>query len=175
MKRIYNIDSNNKRHLYSFFALIFTTFLLIFSLNSFYRLRLSKNTVNPEPVILDIKNTTETVGIRHLPMLKVVPFSSIPQGTSVEVIGLENNWIKVRSVNTVGYVESKFLDKSNLKKIKLLENTAMYTRPDSNQILSSLTEGSVVQLISKGEKWSNVRYKGSIGWILTSHFVEILD
>lgn len=173
MEKLDNVKLNNKRLFFSMLAFFFTTFLLIFSLDSFYKLRLAKNIKNPEPVVFDLYTTKETVGLRHLPMLSITPFSNVPQGTPLEVIGFQNRWVKVRSINTIGYVEKNFLEPRTMKKIKVINNTSMYSRPNSTQIIYTITEGSVLEIISKGEEWTNVRYKGSIGWVLTSTFFEI--
>jgi cell wall-associated NlpC family hydrolase len=128
--------------------------------------------------------TGSRVNLRNGPGTSHAVITSLSKGTKVGVILESNGWSKINYNGTIGYMSSSYLkdvnsenndssDTDNTIKVnKSVTGSRVNLRkgPGTNHaVITSLSKGTKVGVISERNGWSKVNYNGAIGYMSSSY------
>ncbi len=112
----------------------------------------------------------------------------IPNGTEVEVVETGDKWTKVRYNGFTGYVATQYLTKTraaapqtgqtaapaddSTRYVTTEDNSNVYLRREASKTsdrLATIPTGTAVTLLAGGESWSQVFYKGQVGYMASTY------
>ena len=95
------------------------------------------------------------------------------KGDKVEVISESNGWSKVKYDSRLGYVSSKYIDKTNesytIKEVST-NNLNVRTGPGTSYaVIGKLNTGSKVEVISESNGWSKIKYSNKTAYVSSGY------
>ena len=123
-------------------------------------------------VLTKVKIIKEDVNLREKAEWGANKLGVIKKGTAVELVSKGNQWSKVKYDGKEGYVHNDYLDLSGaienekvlIKIIKEDVNLREKAEWGANK-LGVIKKGTAVELVSKGNQWSKVKYDGKEGYV----------
>ena len=99
------------------------------------------------------------------------------KGDKVEVISESNGWSKVKYDSRLGYVASKYIDKTNethtIKEVNT-DSLNVRTGPSTRyQIIGKLNTGAKVEVISESNGWSKIRYNNKTAYVSSGYLKAV--
>lgn len=100
------------------------------------------------------------------------------KGEKVEVISESNGWSKVKYNSRLGYVASKYIDKTNVGTITVkevnIEGLNVRSGPSTSYpSIGKLNKGLKVEVISESAGWSKINYNNKVGYISSGYLKSI--
>ncbi|MEX6585130.1 C40 family peptidase [Paraclostridium bifermentans] len=129
--------------------------------------------------------TGNSVNFRQGPGTSYSVIKTLNKGTQVGVISESNGWSKISYNGTVGYISSQYLGDINsgggqedntVKENKQVTGSSVNFRkgPGTNySVISALSKGTKVGVISESNGWSKISYNGTIGYISSQYLGDI--
>lgn len=150
----------------------------------------NNNTSEGDNTIKTTKEVTgSSVNFRKGPGTNNSVIKALSKGTKVGFISESNGWAKVNYNGTIGYISSKYLgaiNSNNNNTNEEADNTVKYNKsvtgsrvnlrkgPGTNYpVVTSLSRGTSVGVISESNGWSKINYNGSIGYMSSSYLGTI--
>ncbi|WP_371025305.1 SH3 domain-containing protein [Paraclostridium ghonii] len=133
------------------------------------------NTVKENKVV-----TASSVNFRQGPGTNYSVITSLSKGTKVGVISESNGWAKISYNGTIGYVSSQYLgdassgggEDNTVKENKVVTASSVNFRqgPGTNySVITSLSKGTKVGVISESNGWAKISYNGTIGYVSSQY------
>ncbi|GAA0698711.1 C40 family peptidase [Paraclostridium ghonii] len=133
------------------------------------------NTVKSNKVV-----TASSVNFRQGPGTNYSVITSLSKGTKVGVISESNGWAKISYNGTIGYVSSQYLgdassgggEDNTVKSNKVVTASSVNFRqgPGTNySVITSLSKGTKVGVISESNGWAKISYNGTIGYVSSQY------
>lgn len=122
-----------------------------------------------------IYNPNGYVNLRGSASMNGNIMGSYQSGTSVSVLGEENGWYHVNVNNMIGYMVKDFIrvnSSSTVGYVRSLYGSKVNLRDaprTSAGILTSVTPGTEVTVIRRGNKWHKIRANGIVGFMDASY------
>ena len=128
--------------------------------------------------------TASTLNLRIEPQGTVI--GQLPQGTVVEILDEQDGWLKVRADTQEGFVSAQYIERQPEEQAKSEEEeptqepqrgtvTAtslnMRTNPGGD-ILTALSQGTVVEIIETAGDWLKVRADGQEGFVSAQYIQD---
>nr|WP_250674762.1 SH3 domain-containing protein [Paeniclostridium ghonii]MCM0166904.1 SH3 domain-containing protein [Paeniclostridium ghonii] len=124
--------------------------------------------------------TASSVNFRQGPGTNYSVITSLSKGTKVGVISESNGWAKISYNGTIGYVSSQYLGDINsgggedntVKENKVVTASSVNFRqgPGTNySVITSLSKGTKVGVISESNGWAKISYNGTIGYVSSQY------
>ena len=126
------------------------------------------------------KITIDNLNLRKSSSTKDDIILTIPKGAEVEIIPENKGWSLIKYKDTIGFVYNKYLaDKKNEQTIKKYVNVATLNfrsgPSTSYSIISTLSKGTKVEVISTTNNWSKIIYDGKIGYVSSEYLSKSID
>ena len=126
------------------------------------------------------KITIDNLNLRKSSSTKDDIILTIPKGAEVEIIPENKVWSLIKYKDTIGFVYNKYLaDKKNEQTIKKYVNVATLNfrsgPSTSYSIISTLSKGTKVEVISTTNNWSKIIYDGKIGYVSSEYLSKSID
>ena len=130
--------------------------------------------------------TGNSVNFRQGPGTSYSVIKSLNKGTQVGLISESNGWAKISCNGTVGYISSQYLGDINsgggqedntVKENKQVTGSSVNFRkgPGTNySVITALSKGTKVGVISESNGWAKISYNGTIGYI-SSQYLGTVD
>ncbi|WP_426350320.1 N-acetylglucosaminidase [Alloiococcus sp. CFN-8] len=124
--------------------------------------------------------TTASLNIRNGAGIQYNVLGSYKENTNVEVISIENGWVRVSFNGNVAYCSADYLENTATKEVQaepeiMLESTTYVNvrrGPDlSHEKLGMLSPRDKVKLIASEGVWNKVEYNGQEGYVSNSYVV----
>ncbi|GIN57056.1 beta-N-acetylglucosaminidase [Lederbergia ruris] len=122
------------------------------------------------------------------PSAKSSVMVKIASGIPVVVLSEENGWAKIKVYGEEGYIESKFLSDTNetgkdhendaqedLRYVEVNPGSSLNMRSSastSGSIVSKLSRGTVVKVLSEKNGWAKVSANGKVGYVSTQYLTS---
>lgn len=130
--------------------------------------------------VVNLSNKSSSLNLRSNPSGNVI--SALPSGTKLQILATSGKWYKVNSNGTIGYVSSDYISLSSenatvasqtqsTNKVGTVtlsnKNSTLNLRsaPWTGRIVSELSSGSKVEIISSSGRWYNVKVGSSVGFV----------
>ncbi len=132
--------------------------------------------------IVNLSNKSSYLNLRSNPSGSVI--SSLPSGAKVQILDSSGKWYKVNSNGTIGYVSSDYISVSSesasaASQTQSTSNSKVGTvtlsnksstlnlrsAPWTGRIVSALSCGSKVEIISSSGRWYKVKAGSSVGFV----------
>ena len=107
---------------------------------------------------------------------------TLSKGTKLTALGKNNGWYLVKNSNgTQGFVSGSYLTKNKVSSGSSSSSTAatktvtakyVNVRADggmSAPVVTVLAKGTKVEVLKKGNYWTKISYKGTVGWIKNTY------
>lgn len=150
----------------------------------------NNNTSEGDNTIKTTKEVTgSSVNFRKGPGTNNSVIKALSKGTKVGFISESNGWAKINYNGSIGYISSKYLgaiNSNNNNTNEEADNTVKYNKevtgsrvnlrkgPGTNYpVVTSLSRGTSVGVISESNGWSKINYNGSIGYMSSSYLGTI--
>lgn len=150
----------------------------------------NNNTSEGDNTIKTTKEVTgSSVNFRKGPGTNYSIIKTLSKGTKVGFISESNGWAKINYNGSIGYISSKYLgaiNSNNNNTNEEADNTVKYNKsvtgsrvnlrkgPGTNYpVVTSLSRGTSVGVISESNGWSKINYNGSIGYMSSSYLGTI--
>lgn len=124
-----------------------------------------------------VSGTDSGLNLRATPTTEGNQVGKIPEGTSVEVVAIHNDWGFVKYNNDFGWISLEYASLTqkkdeagkNIGTYKVVtEETPLTIRelPDKNNgtAITSMPKGSSVKVLAIYGEWAFVDYNGTLGW-----------
>ena len=123
--------------------------------------------------------TTASVNFRAGAGTNTASMGTLRKGTKLTALGKNNGWYLVKnSKGTQGFVSGSYLTKSKVSSgsssttpsaaTKTVTARYVNVRADggmSAPVITVLAKGTKVEVLKKGNYWTKISYKGTVGWI----------
>lgn len=135
--------------------------------------------------VVNLSNKSSSLNLRNNPSGSVI--GSLPYGTKLQILGTSGSWYKVNSNGTVGYVSADYVSISSGNTVTTTaatnsqpqaggkvgtvtlsnKNSTLNLRsaPWTGRILSELSYGSKVQILSSSGRWYKVQAGSAVGFV----------
>ncbi len=128
--------------------------------------------------------TTASVNFRAGAGTGTASMGTLAKGTKLTALGKNGNWYLVKnSKGTQGYVSGSYLSKtktggsssggsSSTGVTKTVTAKYVNVREDggmSAPVITVLKKGTKVEVLKKGNYWTKISYKGTVGWIKNTY------
>lgn len=129
--------------------------------------------------------TTAAVNFRAGAGTNTASMGTLSKGTKLTALGKNNGWYLVKnSKGTQGFVSGSYLTKNKVSagsssssttpSVATKTVTARYVnvRADggmSAPVITVLAKGTKVEVLKKGNYWTKISYKGTVGWIKNTY------
>ena len=125
-----------------------------------------------------VKNpkATQKLNLRSLPSSTAKVIAQYSNGIKFDVIQAGETWTKVygSASGNIGYFMTKYLTLSGASFTKTVQNGNSYVNlrsaPSKNggKVYAQVPSGSAVTVLTPGDEWTQVRYAGTVGYMMTS-------
>ena len=130
-----------------------------------------------------IAYTTATVNFRAGASTSTASMGTLTKGTKLTVLGENGKFYLVKnSAGTQGFVSKSYISRSepstgsssSSSSAKTMTVTASYVNMRaggglSYDVIKVLPRGTVVTVVTRGNYWTRVNYKGTLGWIKNTY------
>ncbi|MFL0196665.1 SH3 domain-containing protein [Clostridium sp. WILCCON 0269] len=155
----------------------------------------SGNSTSPSSGYVKLSSASSTLNLRNSPQGAII--GSIASGTAVNIIGSNGGWYKVTVNGSTGYVYSSYISTSQTQNTSstVAANTAstqtasssktgtvslsnsssvlnLRNNPWTGRVLTTLTNGSKVTILSTDGRWYKVQVGSTIGYV-HSDYIKI--
>ena len=125
--------------------------------------------------------TTASVNFRAGASTSTASMGTLSKGTKVTVLGENGRFYLVKnSAGTQGFVSKSYISRSkpsgssSSSSAKTMTVTASYVNMRaggglSYSVVKVLPRGTVVTVVTRGNYWTRVNYKGTLGWIKNTY------
>lgn len=135
--------------------------------------------------VVNLSNKSSYLNLRNNPSGNVI--CSLPYGSKLQILGTSGSWYKVNSNGTVGYVSADYVSISSGNTVTTTaatnsqpqaggkvgtvtlsnKNSTLNLRsaPWTGRILSELSYGSKVQILSSSGRWYKVQAGSAVGFV----------
>ena len=125
--------------------------------------------------------TTASVNFRAGASTSTASMGTLSKGTKVTVLGENGRFYLVKnSAGTQGFVSKSYISRnkpsgsSSSSSAKTMTVTASYVNMRaggglSYDVIKVLPRGTVVTVVTRGNDWTRVNYKGTLGWIKNTY------
>ena len=125
--------------------------------------------------------TTASVNFRAGASTSTASMGTLSKGTKVTVLGENGRFYLVKnSAGTQGFVSKSYISRSkpsgssSSSSAKTMTVTASYVNMRaggglSYDVIKVLPRGTVVTVVTRGNYWTRVNYKGTLGWIKNTY------
>lgn len=135
-------------------------------------------TVTPSAGSAVVNTASGSLNLRQSPDAGATVLNSIPKGAQVEVLVQGSEWTQVRFSGVTGYVMSKFLAFGGSN--STAATTAWVSTSGSSLnlrqtasawalVLTSIPNGTEIQVLERGQSWSRVSWQGMTGYVMTDY------
>ncbi|WP_242698568.1 SH3 domain-containing protein, partial [Bacillus sp. SD088] len=152
-------------------------------------LKSGKETADPTPQTKYTKGASVSgISMYTKPSTKSSVMVKIASGIPVVVYSEENGWAKVKAYGEEGYIESKFLSDTNeiskdhendaqedLRYVEVDPGSSLNMRSSastSGSIVSKLSRGTIVKVLSEKNGWAKVSANGKEGYVSTQYLTS---
>ncbi len=125
-----------------------------------------------------VKNpkATQKLNLRSMPSTTAKVVSQYRNGVKFDVIQAGETWTKVygSATGNIGYFMTKYLSLSGVSFTKTVRNGSSYVNlrsapsKASGRVYAQVPSGAAVTVLTPGEEWTQVRYGGTVGYMMTS-------
>ena len=125
-----------------------------------------------------VKNpkATQKLNLREKPSSTAKVIAQYKNGVKFEVIQAGETWTKVygSATGNIGYFMTKYLNLSGVSFTKTVQNGNSYVNlrsgPSKNtgKVYAQVPSGATVTVLTPGDEWTQVRYNGMTGYMMTS-------
>ncbi len=135
----------------------------------------------PRPVtsgnaIVKNPKAAQKLNLRSLPSTTSKVVAQYKNGVKFEVIQAGETWTKVygSASGNIGYFMTKYLTLSGVSFTKTVQNGNSYVNlrsapsKSSGKVYAQVPSGSAVTVLTPGDEWTQVRYAGTVGYMMTS-------
>ena len=144
-------------------------------------LRLASSPVSPSQpaaqgtAVVNNPKASQYLNLRAQPSTSAKVITQYRNGTRFEVLQAGETWTKVYGTATgnVGYFMTKYLKLSGASFNKVVQNGNSYVNLRSSpskttgKVYMKVPSGAVVTVLTPGEEWTQVRYAGTVGYMMT--------
>ncbi len=125
-----------------------------------------------------LSSSTTRLHLRERASTSSESLGSYPRGTMVQVLSKDSSWCKVLVDGMVGYMSTKYLDFDGIattatKYVYHPDYTYVNLRNapdmDNSKVLVKVPHGSEVEVLVYGRTWSQVRYNGKTGYMMSRY------
>lgn len=139
--------------------------------------------VNPSPApatkgiaVVSNPKSGQYLNLRAQPSANARVIAQYKNGIRFQVITAGETWTKVygSATGNVGYFMTKYLKLSGVSTTKTVSNGNSYVnlrsspKKVSNNIRLQVPSGAAVTVLIPGDEWTQVRYNGTVGYMMTS-------
>nr|WP_050608044.1 SH3 domain-containing protein [Clostridium niameyense] len=139
-----------------------------------------------------LSSNSSSLNVRSAPSLSSSIIGSLSNNSTVSIINQNNGWSKIKYGNSIGYINSRYLNNNNsnnnnssgnsnnvitknghvvLSNKSSLLNVRSSTNT-SSKIMGSLKHGSSVNIISQVGSWYKIKYGSSIAYV-NSNYISL--
>ena len=142
--------------------------------------------VNPDPpgpkpatggtAVVKNPKSNQKLNLRAQPSSTAKVIAQYKNGIKFEVIQAGETWTKVygSASGNVGYFMTKYLTLSGVSFTKTVQNGNSYVNlrsapsKSSGNVYAQVPSGASVTVLTPGDEWTQVRYAGTVGYMMTS-------
>ena len=135
----------------------------------------------PAGTTATVNTASDALNLRQSPTTASTVLRTIPRGATVELLQQGAEWCQVRYLGTSGYVATKYLAfggssdapsgsqetatvSTNGGGLNLRETASTGAR-----VLTSIPDGTTIDLLERGETWCRVRWNGQTGYVMSRY------
>ena len=125
-----------------------------------------------------VKNpkSTQKLNLRAMPSSTAKVVAQYKNGVRFEVLQAGETWTKVygSASGNIGYFMTKYLTLSGVSFTKTVQNGNSYVNlrsspsKTSGKVYTQVPSGAAVTVLTPGDEWTQVRYGGTVGYMMTS-------
>lgn len=117
------------------------------------------------------------LNLRDTPSISGKLLLTIPQGASIDILGTQGQWYKTSYQNKNGWVSAAYVEVTQkYTQGKITANGGLNLRESAStsaEIIQTIPEGATITILTEGDEWHKVNYRGEIGWVF-AEYVRIL-
>ena len=135
----------------------------------------------PKPVtggtaVVKNPKSNQKLNLRAKPSSTAKVIAQYKNGVKFEVIQAGETWTKVygSASGNIGYFMTKYLTLSGVSFAKTVQNGNSYVNLRSapsksgGKVYAQVPSGAIVTVLTPGDEWTQVRYSGTVGYMMTS-------
>lgn len=117
------------------------------------------------------------LNLRDTPSISGKLLLTIPQGASIDILGTQGQWYKTSYQKKNGWVSAAYVEVTQkYTQGKITANGGLNLRESAStsaEIIQTIPEGATITILTEGDEWHKVNYRGEIGWVF-AEYVRIL-
>ncbi len=113
--------------------------------------------------------TADELNIRKEANTESETLSQIHAGDSVELLGCSDDWYKIQTGETTGFVKKIYISTENISFSTTKDLNVRAEASESSSSLKQLALGEQVTILSESGDWTKVDAEGTIGYVKSSY------
>lgn len=126
-----------------------------------------------DPGTVTTKYSTSVVNVRSGAGTGYSKVGSVKSGAQVKIVGSSGNWYKIAAQSVSGYISKNYVTVGRSAKTTTRLNVR--TKPSSSSsLVTTLSSGAKLTVMSVDGNWANVRYSGSKTGYVSMNYLKFI-